>query len=113
MHGPGSVRPDIYLYHQSPAYQAARLAVKAAHGAAMQADFEATFAALEIADRVSDANKAVTKSLHQARTHIKRVLALAFKHPSDETLVAAAANATLVLTNADGCHASSHRRRRQ
>jgi len=100
MHGPGSVRPNICFYHQSPAYLAARQAAKAAHGAAMQADFEATFAALEIADRVSDANKAATKSLHQARTHAKRVLTLAFKHPSDETLVAAAANATLVLTNA-------------
>jgi len=94
------VRPNIYFYYQSPAYLAARLAAKAAHGAAMQADFEATFAALKIADRVSDANKAATKSLHQARTHANRVLTLASKHPSDATLVAAAGNATLVLTNA-------------
>lgn len=89
MHGPGRVRPNIYYYHKSPAHLAARQAVKAARGAENEADFTQTFAALEIADRVSDASKATTKSLHQARTYAKRVHTIATKFPNDETLAAA------------------------
>jgi len=96
---PGKLRPSVYYYHKAPAHQAARQAAKAAIGANSEDDFNRTFAALEIRDRISDSKKATSKCSNQVRTYANKIQALATKFHTDDLLAAAAASvAHLVAT---------------
>jgi hypothetical protein len=95
---PASVYVNVFYFTEDTARRDAYYATKSVK---QGVTIDERLAALEIAEKLDQASKTASKSLHQARSHAKKVHTAAANHPTDKALADAAASATHLTATAE------------
>jgi hypothetical protein len=86
---PTPVHVNVYYFTEDTARRDAYYATKSVK---QGVTIDERLAALEIAEKLDQASQTASKSLHQARSHAKKVHTAAANHPTDKALADAAAS---------------------
>lgn len=95
---PTPVHVNVYYFTEDTARRDAYYATKSVK---QGVNIDERLAALEIAEKLDQASKTASKSLHQARSYAKKVHTAAANHPTDKALADAAASATHLSATAE------------